>query len=160
MAQQTQQAVEDFEAYRPLLFSIAYRMLGSATDAEDLVQDAYLRYRSAPAAEIHSSKSYLTTVVTRLALDQLKSARVRRERYVGVWLPEPLLTDGGVLTPLDTLEQRETLSLAFLKLLESLSPPERAVFLLHEIFDFGYDEIATMLETSAANCRQMLHRAK
>jgi RNA polymerase sigma-70 factor (ECF subfamily) len=155
-----QHAVEDFEAYRPLLFSIAYRMLGSATEAEDLVQDAYLRYRTAPAEEIRSPKSYLTTVVTRLAFDQLKSARVRREQYVGTWLPEPLLTESDTITPLDTLEQRESLSFAFLTLLESLSPPERAVFLLHEVFDFGYDEIAEALETSAANCRQILHRAK
>src|SRR5262249_53928756 len=131
-----------------------------ASDAEDLVQDAYLRYRSAPAEEIRSAKSYLTTIVTRLALDQLKSARVRREQYVGTSLPEPVLTDGGALTPLHALDQREALSLAFLMLLEALSPPERAAFLLHEIFGFGYDEIATMLETSATNCRQLLHRAK
>lgn len=151
---------ETFERYRVLLFSIAYRMIGSASDAEDLVQEAYLRYQASARTEIVSPKAYLTTVITRLALDYLKSARVTREQYVGAWLPEPLLTspDGGL--PLAGLEQQETLSLAFLRLLEALSPPERAVFLLHEIFDYPFREIGEMLSKSPANCRQIFHRAR
>src|SRR5205807_9192705 len=116
---------EDFQGYRPLLFSIAYRMLGSASDAEDIVQDAYLRYSAASPGEVRSPKSYLTTIVTRLCLDHLKSARVQRERYVGPWLPEPVLTSGPAL-PHETVEQRVTISMAFLVLLERLTPQERA----------------------------------
>src|SRR5207302_5544982 len=126
---------EEFEHYRVLLFSIAYRMTGSASDAEDLVQETYLRYQARARPEIGSLKAYLSTIITRLALDYLKSARVAREQYIGAWLPEPILTseDGGF--PLAGLERQEALSLAFLRLLQALSPPERAVFLLHEIFD-------------------------
>ena len=151
---------EAFEHYRVLLFSIAYRMIGSASDAEDLVQETYLRYQTSESSEIVSLKAYLTTILTRLALDYLKSARVAREQYVGTWLPEPILTseDGGF--PLADLEQQEALSLAFLHLLEALSPPERAVFLLHEIFDYPFGEIAVMLSKSPANCRQIFHRAR
>ena len=151
---------EAFEHYRVLLFSIAYRMTGSASDAEDLVQETYLRYQASESEEIVSLKAYLTTIITRLALDYLKSARVAREQYMGAWLPEPLLTseDGGF--PLAGLEQQEALSLAFLRLLEALSPPERAVFLLHEIFDYPLSEIGVMMEKSPANCRQILHRAR
>jgi RNA polymerase sigma-70 factor (ECF subfamily) len=151
---------EAFEHYRVLLFSIAYRMTGSASDAEDLVQETYLRYQASESSEIVSLKAYLTTIITRLALNYLKSARVAREQYIGVWLPEPLLTseDGGF--PQAALEQQEALSLAFLRLLETLSPPERAVFLLHEIFDYPFSEIAVMLEKSPANCRQIFHRAR
>src|SRR5437016_2781323 len=151
---------EAFERYRVLLFSIAYRMTGSASDAEDLVQETYLRYQASESSEIVSLKAYLTTIITRLALDYLKSARVAREQYMGAWLPEPLLTseDGGF--PLAGLEQQEALSLAFLRLLEALSPPERAVFLLHEIFDYPFSEIGSMLEKSPANCRQIFHRAR
>ncbi len=151
---------EVFERYRVLLFSIAYRMTGSASDAEDLVQETYLRYQASAGQEIASLKAYLTTIVTRLALDYLKSARVAREQYVGTWLPEPILTseDGG--SPLAALERQETLSLAFLRLLETLSPPERAVFLLHEAFDYPFEEIGEMVEKSTANCRQIFHRAK
>lgn len=151
---------EEFEHYRTLLFSIAYRMTGSASDAEDLVQEAYLRYQASDHSEIVSLKAYLTTILTRLALDYLKSARVAREQYIGTWLPEPILTsqDGGF--PLADLEQQETLSLAFLRLLESLSPPERAVFLLHEIFDYPFSEIGEMLSKSPTNCRQIFHRAR
>src|SRR5689334_18344677 len=121
---------EAFEHYRVLLFSIAYRMTGSASDAEDLVQETYLRYQAGADQEIVSLKAYLTTIITRLALDYLKSARVAREQYVGDWFPEPILTseDGALL--LANLEHQEELSLAFLRLLEVLSPPERAVFLL------------------------------
>ena len=151
---------EEFEHYRVLLFSIAYRMTGSASDAEDLVQEAYLRYQASESSEIVSLKAYLTTIITHLALDYLKSARVVREQYIGTWLPEPLLTteDGGF--SLTGLEQQETLSLAFLRLLEALSPPERAVFLLHEVFEYPFSEIGVMLEKSPANCRQIFHRAK
>jgi RNA polymerase sigma-70 factor (ECF subfamily) len=151
---------EAFEHYRALLFSIAYRMIGSASDAEDLVQETYLRYRASDGQEIVSLKAYLSTIITRLSLDYLKSARVAREQYFGVWLPEPILTsqDGAALDA--SLEQQEELSLAFLRLLESLSPPERAVFLLHEIFHYPFTEIGVMLEKSTANCRQIFHRAK
>ncbi len=148
--------MQDFETYRPLLFSIAYRMLGSASEAEDMVQETYLRFRLAREGEVRSLKSYLTTIVTRLCLDELKSARAQREQYIGPWLPEPLLTaDAGA-----ALEQRETISMAFLVLLETLTPPERAVFLLHEVFDYPAEEIAEMLGKSAAACRQILHRAR
>ncbi len=151
---------EAFEHYRVLLFSIAYRMTGSASDAEDLVQETYLRYQASASQEIVSLKAYLSTIITRLALDYLKSARVAREQYIGAWLPEPLLTseDGGF--PLADFEQQEALSLAFLRLLEALSPPERAVFLLHEVFDYPFSEIGSMLEKSPANCRQIFHRAR
>ncbi|HKV60053.1 MAG TPA: RNA polymerase sigma-70 factor [Ktedonobacteraceae bacterium] len=151
---------EEFERYRVLLFSIAYRMTGSASDAEDLVQETYLRYQARADQEIVSLKAYLTTIITHLALDYLKSARVAREQYMGTWLPEPLLTseDGGF--PVADLEQQEALSLAFLRLLEALSPPERAVFLLHEVFDYPLSEIGVMLSKSTANCRQILHRAR
>src|SRR5207244_7449672 len=143
---------EVFEHYRVLLFSIAYRMTGSASDAEDLVQETYLRYQANASQEIVSLKAHLNTLITRLALDYLKSARVAREQYVGAWLPEPLLTseDGGF--PLADLEQQEALSLAFLRLLEALSPPERAVFLLHDVFDYPFSELGSMLEQRPANC--------
>jgi RNA polymerase sigma-70 factor, ECF subfamily len=150
---------EAFEHYRVLLFSIAYRMTGSASDAEDLVQETYLRYQARISSEIVSLKAYLTTIITHLALNYLKSARVAREQYMGDWLPEPILTseDGGF--PLAALEQQETLSLAFLRLLEALSPPERAVFLLHEVFEYPFSEIGVMLSKSPTNCRQIFHRA-
>lgn len=151
---------ETFESYRPLLFSIAYRMTGSATDAEDIVQDTYLRYRTAHQDDIRDLKPFLTTITTRLALDYLKSARVQREQYIGTWLPEPLLTADTTLAPAETVEQRESLSLAFLTLLETLTPPERAVFLLREVFDYSYDEIGTMLDKTPASCRQLFHRAQ
>jgi RNA polymerase sigma-70 factor, ECF subfamily len=151
---------EAFEHYRVLLFSIAYRMTGSASEAEDLVQETYLRHQASESAEIVSLKAYLTTIITHLALDYLKSARLAREQYMGTWLPEPILTseDGGF--PLAALLQQEALSLAFLRLLEALSPPERAVFLLHEIFDYPFREIGVMLSKSPANCRQIFHRAR
>ena len=148
--------METFETYRPLLFSIAYRMLGSASDAEDMVQETYLRYRTAQETEIRSLKAFLTTVITRLCLDELKSARVQREQYLGPWLPEPLLTGDAEAQ----VEQRESLSLAFLTLLEELTPAERAVFVLHEAFDYPYDEIGKMIDKNAAACRQLFHRAE
>jgi RNA polymerase sigma-70 factor (ECF subfamily) len=151
---------EEFEHYRVLLFSIAYRMTGSASDAEDLVQETFLRFQAGESSGIVSLKAYLTTIITHLALNYLKSARVTREQYIGTWLPEPILTseDGGFA--LADLEQEEALSLAFLRLLEALSPPERAVFLLHEIFDYPFSEIGVMLSKSPANCRQIFHRAR
>jgi RNA polymerase sigma-70 factor (ECF subfamily) len=152
--------IEDFQSYRPLLFSIAYRMTGSASEAEDIVQDSYLRYRAAAQGEIRSLKSYLSTIVTRLSLDHLKSARAQREQYIGPWLPEPILTGDGAVAALQSVEQRESLATAFLVLLESLSPQERAVFLLREVFEYEYAEIAQMLGLSPANCRQLLHRAQ
>jgi RNA polymerase sigma-70 factor (ECF subfamily) len=145
-----------FASARPMLFSIAYRMLGSVMDAEDLVQDAWLRWEGAPEAEVRSPRAYLTTIVTRLAINRLRSARAKRETYVGPWLPEPLVTEE---TP-DTAELAESLSMAFLVLLERLSPIERAVFLLHEVFDFEYAEIARMVDKTEANCRQLLARAR
>jgi len=149
------------EDLRPLLFSIAYRMVGSAGDAEDLVQEAFLRlHREEQAgAEIGSAKAFLTTVVTRLAIDHMRSARVRREEYVGEWLPEPLLVDTEP-TPADQVEMGDTLSMAFLVLLESLSPLERAVFLLHDVFGYSHAEIAEVVGKSEDNCRQIALRAR
>jgi RNA polymerase sigma-70 factor (ECF subfamily) len=156
--------VEQLEEYRPLLFSIAYRMLGSASDAEDVAQEAFAHYAAAVRregeTEVRSPKALLCTIATRLCLDELKSARARREQYVGTWLPEPVLTlDDSPLTPLETIEQRESLSLGFVLLLERLSPAERAVFVLREAFDFAYDEIASTLNKTAQGCRQLHHRA-
>ena len=151
--------MDDFQTYRPLLFSIAYRMTGSASDAEDIVQDSYLRYQAAPKAEVRSPKSYLSTIVTRLALDRLKSARAQREQYIGPWLPEPLLTVDGTAAQ-QKAEQRESIATAFLVLLETLNPLERAVFLLREVFEYEYAEIAEMLAISLANARQIFHRAQ
>ena len=150
-----------YEHLRPLLFSIAYRMVGSAGDAEDIVQEAFLRFHreSSNGTEIESPKAWLSTVTTRLAINHAQSARVRRESYVGTWLPEPLLTD----TESDGARQVETadsLSLAFLVLLESLGPVERAVFLLREVFGYGYDEIAGVVGRSEDNCRQIAVRAR
>ncbi|HEX2171472.1 MAG TPA: RNA polymerase sigma-70 factor [Dehalococcoidia bacterium] len=154
--------VDAFEAHRRFLFSIAYRMLGSVTDAEDVVQEAYLRYRATPPETIRSLKSFLTTVVTRLCLDQLKSARVRRETYVGPWLPAPLPMAGDPVEPSpdDRVEATESISMAFLILLESLTPVERAIFLLREVFDVEYPEIAEIVGRREDACRQSFHRAK
>jgi RNA polymerase sigma-70 factor (ECF subfamily) len=146
----------DFENYRSLLFAIAYRMLGRASEAEDMVQETYLRYRTAPAGEVRSLKSYLTTIVTHLCLDELKSARAQREQYLGPWLPEPLLTGD----PGERVELRESPSLAFLLVLETLSPPERAAFLLHDVFDYPYDELGEIIGKGTATCRQLVHRAR
>jgi RNA polymerase sigma-70 factor (ECF subfamily) len=149
--------MEQFDAHRPLLFGIAYRMLGSAMDAEDIVQEAYLRYRDVPPGTIHAPKAYLSKVVTHLCLDQLKSASAQRESYIGTWLPEPVLTSDQ---PMERAIERESLSMAFLLMLDKLSPPERAVFVLREVFDYGYDEIAEVVGKSEAACRQLLHRAR
>jgi RNA polymerase sigma-70 factor (ECF subfamily) len=152
---------EVYEELRPLMFSIAYRMVGSVSEAEDIVQEAFLRYHraSAEGEDVRSPKAYLSAITTRLGIDHLRSARVRRESYVGTWLPEPLLTEPEP----DVAEHAETadsLSMAFLVLLESLSPVERAVFLLREVFEYGYDEIATMIGKSEDNCRQLAVRAR
>lgn len=148
-----------FDQLRPLLFSIAYRMLGSAADAEDLVQDTFVRWQRTAVDDVRSARHYLSATVTRLAIDHLRSARVRREVYVGPWLPEPLV---GVdqHDPLAAAELGESLSTAFLVLLERLSPVQRAAFILREILGFDYPDIARTLETSLANARQLVLRAK
>jgi len=160
---------EIYQTLRPLLFSIAYRMLSSVTEAEDIVQEAFVRYHRAVTAsgQPESPKAYLSTVVTRLCIDHLQSARVRRESYVGDWLPEPLLTGPAPATspspspdPAEAAEQADSLSMAFLLLLERLSPLERAVFLLHDVFGYDYDETAGVVGRNAANCRQIAHRAR
>jgi RNA polymerase sigma-70 factor (ECF subfamily) len=148
-----------FSADRPLLFSIAYRMLGSASDAEDVLQDAWVRYCRVDRSTIRSPKALATTIVTRLCLDRLKSARATREEYVGPWLPEPVLTS-EVDGPEARLQRAESVTLAFLVLLETLSPEERAVFVLKEIFEYEHAEIADILRTTAESSRQLLHRAK
>ena len=151
--------IELFTAERERLFALAYRMLGSVQDAEDVVQEAFLRWHRTPVDTIESPGAWLTTVVTRLALNQLQSSRARREAYVGPWLPEPLLTAEDRLSD-DPAELSDSLSIAFLTLLERLSPRERAVFLLRDVFGYEYGEIATMVELTEANCRQVFHRAK
>jgi RNA polymerase sigma-70 factor (ECF subfamily) len=150
--------VDEFVALRPNLFGVAYRMLGSVADAEDVLQDAYLRWQAADRSEIRSAEAFLTTVVVRLSLDELGSARKRRESYVGPWLPEPLVVDES--DPLAAAELSDSLSMAFLVLLEALSPPERAAFLLREVFGYDYGDIATMLEKEPAACRQLVSRAR
>jgi RNA polymerase sigma-70 factor (ECF subfamily) len=153
------------EAYvdlRPLLFSITYRMLGSVSEAEDVVQEAFVRYQRALGDEtaIESPKAYLSAVVTRLTIDHLRSARVRREAYVGEWLPEPLVTDEGAGDPAEHSVQTDTLSMSFLVLLERLTPVERAVFLLHDVFDYDFEEIGRIVRKSPATCRQHAVRAR
>ena len=147
--------METHEELRPYLFAIAYRMLGSVAEAEDVVQDAFVRYHEAEV-EPDSPKAYLATVATRLAIDRLRSARARREVYPGEWLPEPLVDDEAVRHA----EAADSLSLAFLQLLERLSPVERAVFLLREVFDYPYEEVAAIVGKSPDNCRQILARAR
>ena len=160
---------ETFESLRPLLFAIAYRMLASVSDAEDVLQEAYLRWRRAvdDGVEIESLKAYLSTVVTRLAMDHLRSAHARREQYVGLWLPEPLPSGGAealvgarVDDPHARAELADSLSMAFLLVLERLSPIERAAFLLHDVFGYAHDEIAAIVETTEANARQIASRAR
>jgi len=150
--------MESFADLRPYFFTVAYNMLGSVMDAEDVVQEAYLRWERAGAVA-ESPKAYLTAVVTRLCIDFLRSAKVRREAYVGPWLPEPLVMAVSPNVEED-VTLSETLSLAFLVLLESLSPTERAVFLLRQVFDYDYAEIAAIVGKSETNCRQMMRRAR
>jgi RNA polymerase sigma-70 factor (ECF subfamily) len=152
--------MDAFEAERRHLFGVAYRMLGSAAEADDVVQEAWMRW-STRTEEAASPRAYLTTIVVRLCLDQLKSARARRETYVGPWLPEPLVGDAAAIDPPDArTELAESLGLAFLVLLERLSPLERAAFLLREVFDEPYDSVARVLDTSEAACRQLVARAR
>ncbi len=152
--------METFESYRAYLFSIAYRMLGSAMDAEDMVQETYLRYQAASPGPIRSLKAYLTTILTRLCIDQLHLAYQQRETYLGPWLPEPILTGQPGASLEEEAEMRESLSWAFLVMLERLQPVERAVFLLRSVFDYEYADIAQFVGKSEAACRQSFARAK
>jgi RNA polymerase sigma-70 factor (ECF subfamily) len=148
-----------FEEQRSRLYGIAYRMLGSRDDAQDLVQEAYLRWHQADVARVQSPQAFLVTTITRLCIDRLRAAQGEREKYVGPWLPEPLL--GDFAPPADAqAELASDLSVAFLVVLERLAPEERAAFLLHEVFDAGYAEIARILAKSEAACRQIVHRAR
>jgi RNA polymerase sigma-70 factor (ECF subfamily) len=149
--------VAEFETRRGWLFGLAYRLLGSSAEAEDAVQDAYLRWDRADRAAITYPGAWLAKVVTNLCLNRLTSARATREQYVGEWLPDPVPTD--LLGPLETAEQRDSVSLAVLVLLERLTPAERAVFVLREAFGYGHREIAEVMELSEANCRQLYRRA-
>ncbi|MDQ0942719.1 RNA polymerase sigma-70 factor [Streptomyces sp. V1I1] len=150
---------EEFTAHRPKVFGLAYRLLGSAEEAEDAVQDAYLRWSSADRAAIEHPWAWLAKVVTNLCLNRLTSARVRRERYVGPWLPEPVFTQDGALGPMESAEQRDAVSTALLVLLERLTPTERAVYVLREAFGYRHRDIAGVLALSEANCRQLYRRA-
>lgn len=150
--------LEIFNQHRSLLFAIAYRMLGSATDAEDMVQEAWIRWQSTQTS-VQSPKAFLSSLITRLCIDQLRSARVQREKYVGIWLPEPLMTE-AMSESGDNAELAESLSFAFLTLLECLSPIERAIFLLREVFDYDYSDIAMTVGKSTSNCRQIVRRAR
>jgi RNA polymerase sigma-70 factor (ECF subfamily) len=149
---------DTFQSLRPHLFSVAYRMLSSASEAEDVVQDAWLRASTA-ADDVASARGWLTTVVTRLCLDRLKSARARREQYVGPWLPEPVPT-AAIESAEDVVARRESVTMAFLVLLETLTPAERAAFVLREAFDADYADVAAVLDTTPASARQLVHRAK
>lgn len=155
----TTATADEFETHRPRLFGLAYRMLGSAEEAEDTVQDAYLRFSGADRGAIAHPAAWLAKVVTNLCLTRLTSARARREQYVGPWLPEPVVTSDGTLGPLESAEQRDAVSMAMLVLLERLTPTERAVYVLREAFAYGHREIAEVLDLTEANCRQLYRRA-
>lgn len=150
-------AAQVFDEHRPLLFGIAYRMLGSVMDAEDVVQDAFLRWQATDVSTVESPRAFLCTIVTRLSIDRLRSAQKRREVYVGEWLPEPIMTEND---PRVAADVADSLSTAFLILLESLSPPERAAFLLREVFGYEYPAIAEVIGKSEDNCRQIVKRAR
>jgi RNA polymerase sigma-70 factor (ECF subfamily) len=155
-------AIDDtlYAELRPLIFSIAYRMLGSASEAEDVVQESFLRlHRASAESEIHAPKAYLASVATRLSIDRLRSARGRRERYVGTWLPEPVVVEDELDAVFES-DQADSLSLAFLVLLESLTPVERAVFLLREVFEYDYPDIAEIVGKREDNVRQIASRAR
>ena len=158
-AAQSADRLAEFHRFRGLLFSIAYRMLGSVADAEDMLQETFLRWQQSSDVEIRSARALLVTIISRLCLNHLQSARRQREEYVGQWLPEPLLTGPGS-DPSETASIDESLSMAFLVILERLTPMERAVFLLREVFEYEYLEIADTLGQNEANCRQILRRAK
>jgi RNA polymerase sigma-70 factor (TIGR02957 family) len=151
---------EEFETHRPQLFGLAYRLLGSASEAEDAVQNAYLRLHDADRGAIRSLPAWLTKTLTNLCLNELTSARARRESYAGPWLPEPVIADRTTLGPLETTEQRDSVSIALLTLMERLTAAERAVFVLREAFAFSHSEIAEILDTSEANARQLHRRAR
>ena len=151
--------LETFNQHRSLLFAIAYRMLGTVTDAEDMVQETFLRWQHATEETVQSAKTYLSTIITRLCIDHLRSARVQREQYVGPWLPEPIMTKHAE-DPAAQVELADSLSMAFLVILERLSPIERAIFLLRDVFEYDYDEIAQMVGKSPTNCRQILRRSR
>lgn len=148
-----------FEAQRQRLFGVAYRMLGSVADADDIVQDAWLRWRSLDHATVENPAAFLTTVTSRLALDRLKTAQRRREQYVGEWLPEPLAT-ATMHDPESASVMQESIMLGFLAVLERLGPVERAVFVLREVFDMEYDQVASVVDRSPDNCRQIARRAR
>lgn len=157
--------IESFETLQNYLFAIAYRMLGSVMEAEDIVQEAWLRWDRTDQSAVHNPKAFLAKTVTRLCLDHLKSAQVQREQYVGEWLPEPIITTqsrqlADSLEPDKAVELAESLSFAFLHMLERLTPAERAVFILREVFDYDYAAIAEMVEKKEATCRQLFRRAK
>jgi RNA polymerase sigma-70 factor, ECF subfamily len=149
--------LEIFNQHRSLLFAIAYRMLSSVTEAEDIVQETWIRWQQTKSVA-QSPKAFLSTTVTRLCIDHLRSARIKREQYTGTWLPEPLIAESTEVT--DCAELAESLSFAFLMLLECLSPTERAVFLLREVFDYDYEAIAKAVGKSIPNCRQIVRRAR
>ena len=148
-----------FDQYRSLLFSIAYRMLGSVADAEDMLQETFIRWQKSCEKKVSSPRAFLVTIISRLCINQLQSARVQREEYVGQWLPEPIVTDLAS-DPFGIIRVDESLSMAFLVLLERLTPVERAVFLLREVFEYEYAEVASILGQNEANCRQILRRAR
>jgi RNA polymerase sigma-70 factor (ECF subfamily) len=148
-----------FDQYRSLLFSIAYRMLGSVADSEDMLQETFIRWQQSSAEEIRSPRAFLVTIISRLCINHLQSARVQREEYFGEWLPEPLVT-GPAGDPFGIIKVDESLSMAFLLLLERLTPVERAVFLLRDVFEYEYAEIAAIIAQSEVNCRQILRRAR
>ncbi|MGI5359250.1 RNA polymerase sigma-70 factor [Streptomyces sp. CA-252508] len=156
----TMQDVNRFEVARPRLEAIAYRLLGSASEAEDAVQETFLRWQATDVGRIEVPEAWLTKVLTNLCLNQLTSARARRETYVGEWLPEPLLDGDPMLGPADTAEQRESVSYAVLTLMERLTPNERAVYVLREAFDYPHREIAEILDVSESASQQIFHRAK
>ena len=148
-----------FNQYRGLLFSIAYRMVGSVADAEDMLQETFIRWQRTPDDAIRSPRAFLVTIISRLCINYLESARVQREEYVGQWLPQPLVTDPRS-DPLGIIRLDESISMAFLVVLERLTPVERAVFLLREVFEYEYSEISAVLDQSETNCRQILRRAR
>jgi RNA polymerase sigma-70 factor (ECF subfamily) len=154
---QSRNSETEFEALRGRLFGLAYRMLGSRADAEDIVQEAYVRWHQTGPGSVENPEAWLVTTTSRLAIDRLRRLKTEREAYVGPWLPEPIVTEAP---PDRHLDLADDLSIAFLTLLERLAPEERAAFLLHDVFDLGYPEIASVIERSEAACRQVVHRAR
>lgn len=154
-----QSKLEVFDRHRPRLFALSYRMLGTRADAEEIVQEAYIRWHQADTEKVESPEAWLVTAATRLSIDRLRKAYMHRETYIGPWLPEPLL-DSGPASPQEDAELASSLSTAFMVMLERLSPAERAVFLLHDVFDLGHAEIARIMDKAEPAVRQMLHRAR